>query len=46
MMVEPRGFEPLTSCLQIGPINRGNGFNLGGDTAGILGGQEDKRPSD
>ena len=27
--VEPRGFEPLTSCLQIGPITRGNGHDLG-----------------
>ncbi|GAB3880751.1 hypothetical protein GCM10027612_08810 [Microbispora bryophytorum subsp. camponoti] len=27
--MEPRGFEPLTSCLQIGLITRGNGPGLG-----------------
>ncbi|GIH67656.1 hypothetical protein Msi02_84730 [Microbispora siamensis] len=26
--MEPRGFEPLTSCLQIGLIIRGNGRDL------------------
>ncbi|GLX10673.1 hypothetical protein Misp03_75990 [Microbispora sp. NBRC 16548] len=28
-LVEPRGFEPLTSCLQIGLITRNNGPDLG-----------------
>ncbi len=27
--MEPRGFEPLTSCLQNGPITRGYGLDLG-----------------
>ncbi|MEU7890261.1 hypothetical protein AB0B54_32575 [Microbispora bryophytorum] len=30
LLVEPRGFEPLTSCLQIGLLFRGNGRDLGG----------------
>ncbi|GIH67659.1 hypothetical protein Msi02_84760 [Microbispora siamensis] len=27
--MEPRGLEPLTSCLQIGMITRDNGLDLG-----------------
>ncbi|GAA4198977.1 hypothetical protein GCM10023074_28810 [Microbispora amethystogenes] len=27
--MEPRGFEPLTSCLQIGLISRDNALDLG-----------------